>query len=131
VTGVVPWLSSVRTQAEGTRAMTSITAERRAWVPTTVTAAIFMALLVLTALMPEVCPAIAPAPPSCSTDARESAAMTGGLVVLATAAVGIALIYLLPVGSRPLVLRLAMIAVTLAGVIALLSTVVASGFLLI
>jgi hypothetical protein len=111
--------------------MTPIASERRAWVPTTVTAAIFMALLLLAALMPQVCPAIAPAPPSCANDARESAAMTGGLIVLATAAVGIALTYLLPVGSRPLVLRLAIVAVTLTGVVALLFTAVASGFVLI
>ena len=48
--------------------------------------------------------------------------------MLAAASLGVALTYLLPMASRPLVQRLAMIAVAAIGSAALVMTVGASGF---
>ncbi|MBT2516915.1 hypothetical protein J7E29_05675 [Streptomyces sp. ISL-90] len=111
--------------------MASITAASRAWIPTTTTAAIVVVLLLVVAQMPEVCPAVLPAPPSCAVDARESAAISAGLLVLASAAIAIAVTYALPVRARPMVLRLTMIAMALIGALALVMTVGASGFILV
>jgi hypothetical protein len=54
--------------------------------------------------------------------------MTGGILVLAAASLGVALTYLLPMAARPLVQRLSMIAVAAIGSAALVMTVGASGF---
>ena len=112
--------------------MASITSTDRAWVPTVATALVFWMLLVGAALMPEVCATIDPAgaAAACVSGARGSAAMTGGVLVLAAASLGVALTYLLPMASRPLVQRLAMIAVAVIGSAALVMTVGASGFTL-
>lgn len=88
-------------------------------------------LLLVAAQMPEICPAMGPAPQSCAPDARESAAASASLLVLAVMVLGLGLTYVLPLSTRPLVLRLAMIAVALAGVVALVMTVMASGFILL
>lgn len=76
--------------------MTSITAPSRAWTPTAGVAAAGLALLYLVTLTPEVCPAIYPAPPSCAPDARESTALTWGVIVIIVAALSIAATYLFP-----------------------------------
>ena len=68
--------------------MASITSVERAWIPTLITAGVFWLLLLIAALMPEICPAISPAPASCAADARETAAMSGAVLVLAAAAAG-------------------------------------------
>ena len=101
--------------------MASATSPDRAWIPTTATAVVFWVFLLIAAVMPETCPA-GSAPPSCRVDARFSAAITGAVLVLAAAAFGVAITYLLPIESRPLVLRIAVIAVALVGVVALVLT---------
>lgn len=111
--------------------MTSITARSRAWQPTAATGAVFIGALVLVALMPEVCPAIAPAPASCRPDARESAALAGGTLIVIVAAAGTGLTYVVPLRWRYGTITAAMIAVGLAGVVAIIMAVVASGFILI
>ncbi|MFC9560860.1 hypothetical protein [Agromyces sp. NPDC056965] len=111
--------------------MTSIDHASRAWQPPVATAAAVIVVLCLVALMPEVCPAISPAPPSCMPDAREAAAIAGGTIVVIVAAVGVALTYLVPVRSRHRTITAAMIAVALAGVTAIIMAVFASGFILI
>jgi hypothetical protein len=110
--------------------MASITSTDRAWVPTVATALVFWMLLVGAALMPEVCAAVDPtaAATACVSGARGTAAMTGGILVLAAASLGVALTYLLPMAARPLVQRLSMIAVAAIGSAALVMTVGASGF---
>ena len=110
--------------------MASITSTDRAWVPTVATALVFWMLLVGAALMPEVCATIdaAGAAAACVSGARGTAAMTGGVLVLAAASLGVSLTYLLPMASRPLVQRLSMIAVAAVGSAALVMTVGASGF---
>ena len=110
--------------------MASITSTDRAWVPTVATASVFWMLLVVAALMPEVCAIVGPtgAGAACVTGARSSTAMTGGVLVLAAASLGVSLTYLLPMASRPLVQRLSMIAVAAVGSAALVMTVGASGF---
>lgn len=107
--------------------MASITSTDRAWVPTVATALVCWVLLIFAALMPEVCATVDPAA-ACVTGARGTAAMTGGVLVLAAASLGVALTYLLPMGSRALVQRLSMIAVAAMGSAALVMTVGASGF---
>lgn len=111
--------------------MRSITAASRAWQPTAATAAVFIAALLLVALMPEVCPAISPPPPSCRPDARESAALAGGMLIVIVGAAGIGLTYIVPFGWRFGTITTAMIAVGLAGIAAIIMAVVASGFILI
>jgi hypothetical protein len=97
--------------------MASITSTDRAWVPTVATALVCWVLLIFAALMPEVCATVDPAA-ACVTGARGTAAMS----------LGVALTYLLPMGSRALVQRLSMIAVAAMGSAALVMTVGASGF---
>jgi hypothetical protein len=109
--------------------MASITSVERAWIPTLITAGVFWLLLLIAALMPEICPAISPAPASCAADARETAAMSGAVLVLAAAAAGVAVTYLAPPRARPIALRWAMFAVAVVGVVALALTVGASGFI--
>jgi ABC-type molybdate transport system substrate-binding protein len=111
--------------------MASITSTDRAWVPTVATALVFWMLLAVAALMPEVCPAVAADSTGCVPGSRESAAMTGSMLVLAAASLGVALTYLLPAASRPLVQRMSMIAVAVVGSAALVMTVGASGFRLL
>lgn len=87
--------------------------------------------LLLVAVIPEVCPAIAPAPPSCAPDARESAAINWGLIIPAAAVLGIAATYLVPLRLRHRTITIAMIVVAVAGVLAIGATFIASGFILI
>lgn len=111
--------------------MTSITARSRAWQPTTATAAVFIGTLLLVALMPEVCPAIGPAPASCRPDARESAALAGGMLIVIVGGAGVGLTYIVPLRWRFGAITAAMIAVGLAGVAAIIMAVLASGFIVI
>lgn len=111
--------------------MTSITAPSRLWQPTAITGGIFLAALFLVAQIPEVCPAIAPAPPSCAPDARESSAWWGAAIILGATVLGIALTYMVPLRVRPAILTGVMIAVALAGVAGIVMAVLASGFILL
>ena len=111
--------------------VTSITDASRVWQPITATAAAFLAAVFLMSLMPEVCPAIDPAPASCRPDARESTAVIAGLAIGLAAVVGIALTYLVPFRWRYRTMTTAMIVVALVGVVALIATLLASGFMVI
>lgn len=111
--------------------MASFTGASRAWIPSVTTAALIVVLLLVAAQMPEICPATWPAPPSCAVNARESAAILAGLLVLAAAGIAIVVTYALPERARPAALRWTVIALALVGVLALVMTVGASGFILI
>ena len=110
--------------------MTSITAPSRLWQPTAITAGVGLVVLFLVAQFPEICPAVSPAPPSCAPDARESSALLGAAIIVSVAAAGIGVTYVVPTKLRIGMLRVAMIAVAIASLVAVVMTVLASGFIL-
>ena len=111
--------------------MTSITEASRVWQPIAATAAVMMVTVFLISLMPEICPAIDPAPASCRSDARGSTAVGVGLLVAVVATIGVVSTYAVPFRWRYRAMTTAMIAVVLAGVIAMIATLFASGFIVI
>lgn len=110
--------------------MTSITAPSRLWQPTAITGGVFLVALFLVAQIPEICPAIGPAPPSCAPDARELSALWGAAIILGTTGFGIVLSYLVPLRIRHATLTGVMIVVALTGMAAMAMAILASGFIL-
>ncbi|WP_445967367.1 hypothetical protein [Agromyces sp. ZXT2-3] len=90
-----------------------------------------MAIVALVAQVPEICPAIDPAPPSCAPDARESVALGWSIVLVATGAIAIAAIYLVPSQGRRRIMSIALTAVAVMSLIAIGATFLASGFVLL
>ena len=99
-----------------------------AWAPTVAVTLGSMAIVAVVALVPEVCPAIDPAPPSCAPDARESTALSWTLPLALSAATGLAAIYIVPSRLRRNTMSIALTAVSIVGVLAIGGTFLASGF---
>ncbi|MGR0318161.1 hypothetical protein ACULK2_02270 [Agromyces sp. ZXT2-3] len=111
--------------------MTRTASLTRAWVPTAAVTVGAVAIVALVAQVPEICPAIDPAPPSCAPDARESVALGWSIVLVATGAIAIAAIYLVPSQGRRRIMSIALTAVAVMSLIAIGATFLASGFVLL
>lgn len=111
--------------------MTRTASLTRAWVPTAAVTLGAALLVALVAQVPEICPAIDPAPPSCAPDARESVALGWTLVLVATGAIAIAAIYLVPSQGRRRTMSIALTTIAVMSLIAIGATFLASGFVLL
>ena len=110
--------------------MASATAPSRVWTAPTTVAGVFARLLGLASLVPSICPAVDPAPASCGSDVRQTAALTGIVVVAAALLIWLGIVYLTKPSRRIGAQTAAIILVAVVGVAGLGWTVMSAGFVL-
>lgn len=98
------------------------------WVLLITTAVVAIGLLWFAKAQPTVCPAIYPAPSSCSAEAREAPALVGTVAVTVLFVACAIVMLTVPVRPRRMVFNLLFTAMVLCAIVGFIVTLFAAGF---